>query len=96
MKTKRDRLDIIRELLENVSRGYSSKSSLLKSMGISASSLNSYLAYAMEKNLIRESERGFELTEKGREVLSMLNEYTKLEGKLLLIMEALYRELEEL
>ena len=96
MKTKRDRLDIIRELLENVSKGYNSKSSLLKTMGISASSLNSYLAFAKERKLIRESERGFELTEKGKEVLGMLNEYTKLEAKLILIMEVLYRELEEL
>lgn len=65
-------------------------------MGISASSLNNYLTFAMERKLIRKSEKGFELTEKGREVLGMLNEYTKLEAKLILIMEKLYRELEEL
>ncbi len=83
-------------MLENVSKGYNSKSTLLKNMGLSASGLNNYLIYAKEKGLIEETERGYELTEKGRKVLELMKEYTKLESKLLLIMEELYKELEEL
>ena len=96
MRTRRSRLDIVRELLENVNRGYSSKSSLLKNMGLSVASLNSYITYAKEKGLIEETERGYELTEKGKKILEMLDEYSRLESKLLLIMEELYKELEEL
>ena len=96
MRTRRSKLDIVRELLENVNRGYTSKSSLLKNLGLSVASLNSYITYAREKGLLEETERGYELTEKGKKVLEMLDEYSRLESKLLLIMEELYKELEEL
>ncbi|MGC9105861.1 MAG: winged helix-turn-helix domain-containing protein [Thermoprotei archaeon] len=95
MRTKRDRMDIMREILENVNKGRNTKSALMKYVGLSTVTLTVYLNYLRERGLIRDEEKGYVLTEKGKKVLDLLKEASSLESRLIFIMGELAKELEE-
>jgi predicted transcriptional regulator len=94
MRAKRDRIDIMREILENIDKGRNSKSALMKYVGLSTVTLTVYLNYLTEKGLIKDEERGYVLTDKGKKVLDLLKEASSLESRLIFIMGELTRELE--
>jgi predicted transcriptional regulator len=95
VRTKRDRIDIMRDILDNVGKGRNTVSALMKYVGLSALTLRTYLTQMSEKGLIAESDKGYVLTEKGRRVLELLKEATSLESRLMYIMAELARDIEE-
>jgi len=93
VRVKRDQFEIVADILESVSRGYNSKSSLMKNANLSFTILKKYLDYLKEKGYIEEKGSSFVITEKGLELLERLRRMRELEFQLVELINELSKEL---
>ncbi len=85
-KSKRNKEEIIADILEAIDHKINRISSIMKNVNLSTSLAKKYLKILMENGLIEEKNGEYILTEKGREVLGLLREKRKLEVELVLIL----------
>lgn len=79
---RRSELDVLHAVLHSISRGYDSKTALIRYAGVGAKQLQEYLSYAMEKDIIEEREGRLALTEKGKKVLEELERISELQAEI--------------
>ncbi|MEM4955326.1 MAG: winged helix-turn-helix domain-containing protein, partial [Metallosphaera sp.] len=75
-------IEIIADILEVVSSGSGSKSSIMKNANLSEGLTEKYLSILKDKGLIKQKDSSFVLTEKGQQILSNFREIRKLELRL--------------
>jgi predicted transcriptional regulator len=85
-KSKRNKEEIIADILEAIDHKINRISSIMKNVNLSASLAKKYLDNLMKSRLIEEKNGEYILTEKGREVLELLREKRKLELELALLL----------
>jgi predicted transcriptional regulator len=85
-KSKRNKEEIIADILEVIDNKINRISSIMKNANLSTSLAKKYLKILMENGLIEEKNGEYTLTEKGREVLGLLREKRKLELELALLL----------
>jgi len=83
---KRNKEEIIADILEAIDHKINRKSSIMKNVNLSASVAKKYLKILMENGLIEENDGEYMLTESGRKVLEILREKRKLEVELAMIL----------
>ena len=93
MRVKRDQFEIVTDILENISKGYNSKSALMKNANLSFTILKKYIDYLKEKGYIEERDSSYVITEKGLEVLERLRKTRELEFQLAELINELSKEL---
>ena len=93
MRTKRNELEIITEILELVNDGYTSKSALMKNANLSFTLLRKYADYLISKGYLEESEYGYKITPKGLGLLEKLKRIRELEISLAELINELSKEL---
>ncbi len=79
---KRNKEEIIADILEAIDNKINRISSIMKNVNLSASLAKKYLKILMENGLIEEKNGEYILTESGRKVLELLREKRKLEVEL--------------
>ncbi|AEB94764.1 MAG: winged helix-turn-helix domain-containing protein [Metallosphaera sp.] len=82
MKSRRTSIEIVADILEVVSSGSGSKSSVMKNANLSEGLAGKYLDILRSKGLIDYVEGSYKLTEKGRQMLANFREIRKLELRL--------------
>jgi len=82
MSVKRNKEEIIADILEAIDHKINRISSIMKNVNLSASLAKKYLDNLMENGLIEEKNGEYILTESGRKVLELLREKRKLEVEL--------------
>ncbi|ABP95728.1 MULTISPECIES: winged helix-turn-helix domain-containing protein [Metallosphaera] len=82
MRSRRTSIEIIADILEVVSSGSGSKSSIMKNANLSEGLTEKYLSILKDKGLIKQKDSSFVLTEKGQQILSNFREIRKLELRL--------------
>ncbi|MEM0071142.1 MAG: winged helix-turn-helix domain-containing protein [Metallosphaera sp.] len=82
MRSRRTSIEIIADILEVVSSGSGSKSSIMKNVNLSEGLTEKYLSILKDKGLIKQKDSSFVLTEKGQQILSNFREIRKLELRL--------------
>ncbi|WP_287689427.1 winged helix-turn-helix domain-containing protein [Metallosphaera javensis (ex Sakai et al. 2022)] len=75
-------MEIMADILEVVSSGSTSKSSIMKNANLSEGLTEKYLLILKSKGLIQQKDGSFLLTEKGRQILNNFREIRKLELRL--------------
>lgn len=93
MRVKRDQFEIMTDILENISAGYNSKSSLMKNANLSFSILKKYLDLLKERGYIEEKGSSYIITEKGLSTLERLKKMRQLEFQLAELINELSEEL---
>ncbi|BCS94063.1 MAG: transcriptional regulator [Metallosphaera javensis (ex Sakai et al. 2022)] len=82
MRSRRTSVEIMADILEVVSSGSTSKSSIMKNANLSEGLTEKYLLILKSKGLIQQKDGSFLLTEKGRQILNNFREIRKLELRL--------------
>ncbi|AWR97869.1 transcriptional regulator [Acidianus sulfidivorans JP7] len=82
MRNKRDQLEIIIDMMEVISKGYNSKSAVMKYANLSNTLLERYVELLMAKGLIEYSDGYYKLTDKGLALLDKLRKIRELNVKL--------------
>jgi predicted transcriptional regulator len=93
MRSKRNELEIITEILELVNDGYTAKSALMKNANLSFAILKKYADYLISKGYLEESEYGYKITPKGLRLLEKLKQVRELEVRLAVLISDLSKEL---
>ncbi|WP_320056933.1 winged helix-turn-helix domain-containing protein [Metallosphaera javensis (ex Hofmann et al. 2022)] len=75
-------MEIMADILEVVSSGSTSKSSIMKNANLSEGLTEKYLLILKSKGLIQQKDGSFVLTEKGRQILNNFREIRRLELRL--------------
>jgi len=83
---KRNKEEIIADILEAIDHKINRISSIMKNVNLSASVAKKYLKILMENGLIEENDGEYMLTDRGREVLEVLREKRKLEVELAVLL----------
>ena len=86
MNMKRNKEEIIADILEAIDNKINRISSIMRNVNLSASLAKKYLKILMENGLIEEKNGEYILTESGRKVLELLREKRKLEVELALLL----------
>ncbi|MCG3108085.1 hypothetical protein L3N51_00366 [Metallosphaera sp. J1] len=82
MRSRRTSVEIMADILEVVSSGSTSKSSIMKNANLSEGLTEKYLLILKSKGLIQQKDGSFVLTEKGRQILNNFREIRRLELRL--------------
>ena len=90
---KRNKEEIIADILEAIDNKINRISSIMKNVNLSASLAKKYLKILMENGLIEEKNGEYILTESGRKVLEQIRDLRKLEVELALILNDLRKEI---
>ena len=93
MSVKRNKEEIIADILEAIDHKINRISSIMKNVNLSASLAKKYLDNLMENGLIEEKNGEYILTESGRKVLEQIRDLRKLEVELALILNDLRKEI---
>ncbi|BDC17159.1 winged helix-turn-helix domain-containing protein [Acidianus sp. HS-5] len=93
MKSKRDQLEIIMDVMEVISDGYDSKSSIMKYANLSNTLLEKYISVLMSKGLITYEDGHYRVTEKGTALLEKLRKIRKLHLELSELISSISEEL---
>jgi len=86
MGVKRNKEEIIADILEAIDHKINRISSIMKNVNLSASVAKKYLDTLMKSRLIEEKNGEYTLTDRGRGVLELLREKRKLEVELALLL----------
>ncbi|AWS00102.1 winged helix-turn-helix domain-containing protein [Metallosphaera hakonensis] len=82
MRTRRTSVEIVADILEVVSTGTGSKSSVMRNANLSEGLTEKYLGMLVSKDLLEFRDGSYRLTEKGRRILQNFREIRKLELRL--------------
>ncbi|AEE94376.1 winged helix-turn-helix domain-containing protein [Acidianus hospitalis] len=93
MKSKRDQLEIIMDVMEVINDGYGSKSSIMKYANLSNTLLEKYISILTSKGLIKYEDGHYKMTEKGIELLEKLRKIRKLHLELSELINSVSEEL---
>jgi len=93
MRSKRDQLEIISDILDLVEKGHTAKSAIMKDANLSFTILKKYTDYLISKGYLEETENGYRITPKGDKVLEKLRRVRELEFKLAELINELSEEL---
>jgi len=86
LTAKRNKYDIIYNILQEISQGHDTKSAIMKYANLSFTLLKNYLQKLETLGIIKEQEGRYKMTEKGEQVFKLLEEMRKLEVQLYDIM----------
>jgi predicted transcriptional regulator len=89
MRWKRNKEDIIAGILDAIDHKINRISSIMRNVNLNIISAKKYLDYLTEKRMIEEKDGEYMLTDKGRRVLELLREKTKIETELALLLDEL-------
>ena len=93
MRTKRNQLEIITDILDLVEKGDTAKSALMRRANLSFTILKKYTEYLISKGYLEETENGYRITPEGQRVLEKLRMVRELEVKLTELINELADEL---
>ncbi|BFI74355.1 winged helix-turn-helix domain-containing protein [Sulfurisphaera ohwakuensis] len=93
MRSKRDKFDIVADILENIKDGRNSKSALMKNANLSFSILKKYIDYLEKNGYVEEKDGSYVITDKGIALLDRLNKVRNLEFQLAELINELSKEL---
>jgi len=83
---RRSREDIIVGILDAIDPKINRLSSIMRNVNLNIISAKKYLDYLTEKRMIEEKDGEYMLTDKGRRVLELLREKTKIEIELAMLL----------
>ena len=83
---RRSREDIIVGILDAIDHKINRLSSIMRNVNLNIISAKKYLDYLTEKRMIEEKDGEYMLTDKGRRVLELLREKTKIEIELVMLL----------
>jgi predicted transcriptional regulator len=83
---RRSREDIIVGILDAIDHKISRISSIMRNVNLNVISAKKYLDYLMKNKLVEEKDGEYILTDKGRRVLELLREKTKIEIELAMLL----------
>ena len=83
---RRSREDIIVGILDAIDHKINRLSSIMRNVNLNIISAKKYLDYLTEKRMIEEKDGEYMLTDKGRRVLELLREKTKIEIELAMLL----------
>jgi predicted transcriptional regulator len=93
MKSKRDQIDIIVDVLEVIDEGLGSKSGIMKNANLSNTITEKYIKILKDKGLIDYVEGRYVITEKGKNLLQRLRKLRELEVELAELFNSVSKEL---
>ncbi len=93
MKSKRDQIDIIVDVLEVIGEGLGSKSGIMKNANLSNTITEKYIKILKDKGLIDYVEGRYVITEKGKNLLQRLRKLRELEVELAELFNSVSKEL---
>ncbi len=83
---RRSKEDIIVGILDAIDHKINRLSSIMRNVNLNIISAKKYLDYLTEKRMIEEKDGEYMLTDKGRRVLELLREKTKIEIELAMLL----------
>jgi predicted transcriptional regulator len=83
---RRSREDIIVGILDAIDHKINRISSIMRNVNLNVISAKKYLDYLMKSKLVEEKDGEYILTDKGRRVLELLREKTKIEIELAMLL----------
>jgi predicted transcriptional regulator len=83
---RRNKEDIIAGILDAIDNKINRISSIMRNVNLNVISAKRYLDYLMKNNLVEEKDGEYILTDKGRRVLELLREKTRIEIELTMLL----------
>ncbi|AWR95102.1 winged helix-turn-helix domain-containing protein [Acidianus brierleyi] len=93
MKSKRDQIDIIVDMLEVIDEGMGSKSGIMKNANLSNTITEKYINILKNKGLIDYVDGRYVVTEKGKNILQRLRKLRELEVEIAELFNSVSKEL---
>ncbi len=93
MKSKRDQIDIIVDMLEVIDEGMGSKSGIMKNANLSNTITEKYIDILKNKGLIDYVDGRYVITEKGKNILQRLRKLRELEVEIAELFNSVSKEL---